>query len=152
MTRGPVDTASAYCRQARRLRALLANQPARLHRELSRLALRRDARVASPAPVDVPSRAQAFADSVASSFEGPVLRYSQRRDLMQRARRIGIGEFEANLVIAAVQHERRKLPAAPTLTTRAADRIWRLPNLAPLLVVLAVESLVGLGIWKVCFG
>lgn len=33
-----------------------------------------------------------------------VLHYSRRQDLLRGARRLGIGRFQANLLIAAVQH------------------------------------------------
>lgn len=93
-------------------------------------------------------RARVFADEVARAFDGPVLRYSARRALLRSSRRFGIGDFEANLVIAAVQHERRsaigqEAPAPPPARSRFL--------LAPLFVVLAVESLVAAGVWQVCF-
>jgi hypothetical protein len=148
-----------YRRQARRLRGALASQPGRLHFKLRELALRHDGGttdVESAAPLrsrSVPPRADAFADEVATSLDGPVLRYSQRRGLIRTARRLGMGDFEANLVIAAVQHERRSAPVAAASKLDEKPRSGlRLPDLAPLLVVIAVESMVGLGIWRVCFG
>ena len=45
-----------------------------------------------------------FADFVRARLDGPVLRYSQRLELIKEAGRRGIGRFEANLVIAAVLH------------------------------------------------
>ena len=96
-------------------------------------------------------RARVFADEVARAFDGPVLRYSARRALLRSSRRFGIGDFEANLVIAAVQHERRSAVAqeAPPAVSPQSARPRFL--LAPLFVVLAVESLVAAGVWQVCF-
>lgn len=49
--------------------------------------------------------AQTFADLVRERMDGPVLRYSQRTRLIREAEQRGIGRFEANLIIAAVQHQ-----------------------------------------------
>ena len=94
--------------------------------------------------------ARVFADEVARAFDGPVLRYSARRALLRSSRRFGIGDFEANLVIAAVQHERRSAVAqeAPAAAPQAVRPRFLL---APLFLVLAVESLVAAGVWQVCF-
>jgi hypothetical protein len=143
---------SDYRRQARRLRGALANQPGRLHYKLRELARRHDsAQAPNTCPAaPVPRRAEAFAAEVAASLDGAILRYSQRRALMATARRLGMGDFEANLVIAAVQHERRGDHSAGVAKHNVQRRL-RLPDLSPLLVVIAIESLVGLGIWHVCF-
>jgi hypothetical protein len=48
-----------------------------------------------------------FADEVAETIDAPqVLRYSNRQRLLRRARQLGVGRFDANLIIAAVQHRR----------------------------------------------
>lgn len=82
-------------------------------------------------------------------MDGPVLRYTRRRALVAKAKVLGIGDFEANLIIAAVQHGRRKSGAAmiPGNEGRTNARAW---SLAPLLVVIAVESLLAMGIWQLC--
>ena len=151
--------ADEYRRQARRLRGTLRGQPGRLHQKLRELADRQDAAAAGSA-METPAvatavvtrdrRASGFAEEVAARMDGPVLRYTQRRALMAVARRAGVGRFEANLIIAAVQHRRvaeegaqRPVPDAPR---------WKPGALAPLLVVLAVESLVSVGLWRVCVG
>ena len=68
------------------------------------------------------------------------------------AREVGIGDFEANLIIAAVQHQRRRTgesepPSEPPSDSvgRARDAWW----VAPVVVFVAVEALVALGAWKV---
>jgi hypothetical protein len=141
---------SDYCRQARRLRGTLAHRPGRLHVKLRELAAKHDRPVERPHRQIIPSRAGAFAEEVARRLEGTVLRYSQRRLLMNAARQMGIGEFEANLVIAAVQHERRGSSPPPVTRAGSTPRPW-LPSLVPLLTVIAVEALIGFGVWHVCF-
>jgi hypothetical protein len=147
---------SAYCRQARRLRGTLGHQPARMHRKLRELSAR-------PGPVAVPdgttfaresrpiaSKAQAFAERVAAGLDGPVLRYAIRRTLLRDAGRMGMGTFEANLIIAAVQHERRRA-GVPTQEQQEPARARGLVSFGPLLVIFLVEAAVALGAWRVLF-
>jgi hypothetical protein len=68
---------------------------------------------------------------------------------MRLAKRSGIETFEANLIIAAVQHERRKENAAAG-AERNGPR--RLPLLAPILLAFAVEFVLVFGAWRVCCG
>ena len=49
--------------------------------------------------------AREFADIVASQLVGTVLPWSQRESLVRLAELQGIGRFDANLIIAAVQHQ-----------------------------------------------
>jgi hypothetical protein len=49
--------------------------------------------------------ARDFADIVASQLVGTVLPWSQRESLVRLAEMRGIGRFDANLIIAAVQHQ-----------------------------------------------
>jgi hypothetical protein len=138
----------AYCRAARRVRATHARRPARLYRELQHLGKWHTA--AHPPAAVLPStprsRAEQFSLQVAARLEGPVLRHSQRRALFAAARRLGIGRFEANLLIAAVQHEKKH--AAPRdqgeLTPRTSP--WRF---APVVLVATMEALVAWGAWRV---
>jgi len=65
---------------------------------------------APPAAADL-GRA-AFASAVRECLDGPVLRYSLRKALLKQASRLGVGRFEANLVIAEVQHAARDSPFA----------------------------------------
>ena len=90
-----------YRRRARRLRAIHAGNPARLYHSLKDLAARQARQViAKPT-----SAAQEFADLVRDSMDGPILRYSVRCNLLRHAAAHGIARFEANLIIAAVQHQ-----------------------------------------------
>ena len=69
------------------------------------------------------------------------LRYSQRLDLLKEAGRRGIGRFEANLIIASVQH---KLGLSTVLAP--TRRPLRLPGL---LAFLLVQSIIVWGLWRV---
>ena len=91
-----------YRRRARRLRAVHAANPERLYRSLRELAAAQTQAVIKK-PVN--GVAQDFADRVRQSMDGPVVRYSMRRELLREADAQGIGRFEANLIIAAVQHD-----------------------------------------------
>jgi hypothetical protein len=91
-----------YRRRARRLRAMYSNDAMRLHRALRQLAATQIQRVITTPDK---SAAQRFADHVRDSMDGPILRYSVRRRLLREADARGIGRFEANLIIAAVQHK-----------------------------------------------
>ena len=107
---GSVATTSAerhaeYRRHARRIRGAFAGAPALRVRALRELARRHDARPQRPIHPIRPSPAASFADVVRGRMDGPVLRYSHRTRLLHHAERCGIGRFEANLIIAAVQHE-----------------------------------------------
>ena len=63
------------------------------------------------------------------------------------ARRLGIGRFEANLVVAVVQHERRN--ATPVASTMVAQPRGPLPGLAAVALVLALEVLIAFAAWLV---
>jgi hypothetical protein len=82
-------------------------------------------------PVD----ARTFARQIRDALDGKLLHYSDRMSLLREADRMGIGRFEANLLIATVQHraqqetfvsqasslpEARALEARTTKNTRAA--------------------------------
>ena len=138
-----------YCRAARRVRGRYARQPARLHRELRDLSRRHDsARTTGAVTVPASGRSEAFAEEVAARIEGPVLRHSQRRALLSAARRFGIGRFEANLIIAAVQH--RLVSDAPSHAPRAHG--GGASRFAPVALVLALQTLIAWGAWQVFFG
>jgi hypothetical protein len=126
-----------YLRTARRLRARFAGRPARLQQELRQL--NRDV---SPAvdPLPDPTPARIFSESVAAAMEGPVLRYSARQRLLKQARRMGIERFEANLLIAAVQH--RMGIRWDQAATPAGNR-W----VNPVAIILGVQALVGTLLW-----
>src|SRR5258708_7362846 len=102
-----VDAGADYRRRARRLRHRLRHDPVRLHQSLRTLNSGGQ-EIEPAAPI---SAAVAFAEMVEKSLDGPILRYTQRVKLLKSAERLGIERFEANLVIAAVLHRHRDLPA-----------------------------------------
>jgi hypothetical protein len=151
---------TAYRSAARRLRGRFANDPARLQRALRDLARREDAnRAASalrgrhPEPAVQPLQdivdgeaAARFAFLVRQHLTGPVLCYEDRESLLRTAARLGIGRFDANLIIAAVQHraegEHVDVRGTATEQTGATGRWW-----ASVAIVLAVETSLSLVAW-----
>jgi hypothetical protein len=62
-----------------------------------------------------PDAVRDFTFQVALATTGPILRYSQRLHLLALANSAGINRFDANLIIAAIEHHRRPTRAcAPT--------------------------------------
>ncbi|MBC8107538.1 MAG: hypothetical protein H7Z14_13180 [Anaerolineae bacterium] len=59
------------------------------------------------APAD-PNGVRAFAQQVALATTGSCLRYSQRLHLFALAKEAGISRFDANLIIAAIEHRSGK--------------------------------------------
>jgi hypothetical protein len=148
--RMPDHGAAAYRRAARRIRHIHARQPGRLYRELCGLAERHgasSARVMEP-PATYPGRPEAFAAEVVRRMDGPVLRQAQRRELMRVARREGIGRFEANLVIAAVQH-RRGQGQPVEASAHAAGRGGAVGAVA---LVLGIQGIIAWGVWAILSG
>jgi hypothetical protein len=159
--RADESAASAeYCRQARRLRHELRDNPLRLHASLARLAkplaeveqddqrpARPCMRLARPETGGLtlecnPLAAEAFAGQVAESCCGGIVRYSQRTSLMRQARKLGIGRFEANLIIATVVHRQ-----ACEEEREELRRQRRLP--AVIALIFFVEALVALAAWRI---
>jgi hypothetical protein len=103
----------AYCREARRLRCAHAGRPGRMLRAIGELSARYDAirrpesaRKAEPVTVArvVESARTEFTRRADAELSGDVLNYSRRLELLDQADRLGIGRFEANLLIAEAQH------------------------------------------------
>ena len=147
-------SAVAYCRAARRLRGRLADRPVRLHRALRELGMTEAAPALARRAGDVAAEpvglAGGFAAEVERRMDGPVLRLAQRRTLLAKAQRMGIGRFEANLVIAAVQHERRAGPG-PRQTTSALNNGYG-AGAASALLALMLQALIAWGAWRVWCG
>lgn len=101
------------CRQARKLRATYAKKPAEMHRRLSRLTLAEtktspDASVADDSFDCSGERAyRRLVERTIREDASVILRFSQRLELLKEAARRGIGRFQANLIIASVEHELR---------------------------------------------
>ncbi len=140
----PIPNASRadYRRQARRLRHRLSARPAEMHRALRELAI-----AVGPASPELRERpraglAQRFADHVERALDGRILRYSARLRLLRHAERQGIDRFEANLVIATVQHRLGHLPAIPAKDAPQSNRPW--PSIG---LFVLIESFIVGSIW-----
>lgn len=76
-----------------------------------------------------------------------VLRYSQRLALLNAARKLGVGRFEANLLIAAViERKRREDEFTAGKDTRRAGSLVTM-----LTVVGLLQSAIALGAWWTIF-
>lgn len=163
--------AETYRRQARRLRASFCNDLPRLQRSLRQLANREDARqrtrareaaetarhtsvvcrVIRPASSDKDSLAvDRFAALVESEIQSGILRHSQRMALLRQARRLDISRFDANLIIASVQHRaetyRPRTVSVSNSTIRPRRRfdvVWGV------IACLAIEIPLAIAAWKI---
>src|SRR6476660_8479980 len=138
-----IDSTEFYLRQARRLRHELRNKPESLHRSLAALAQWKNLTSPPSAPEPVwraDSRRDHLQDliaGVAQNMDGPILRYPARMALLKQAKRAGIAQFDANLIITATQH---RLGERVTRDVRK-DRPW----LRKLAVGLIVECWILMG-------
>lgn len=160
-------SADAYRRQARRLRARHRGRPADLHHSLKDLnrardrAWKADAPRAAPPTIDrppAPSQIVAvqpmsddgprrFAEQIVRRLDGSgVLRYSERLRLLKAASRLGIGRFDANLMIAAVQARHARGQGVPAGHLAVSGRFGRLVQIISFLMV---ELLITLVAWQV---
>jgi hypothetical protein len=123
MPAAAIDSSAFYRREARRLRHDLRDEPARMHRSLQALSQWHDLTSPKPAVWKQETRTNHVQDLVASvveQMEGPILRYPARVALLKQARRAGLGQFDANLIITAVQHRMgERIIRAPRV-----DRPW----------------------------
>jgi hypothetical protein len=133
-----------FVRRARRLRAEFAGRPGRLHRALRELSETGAPVSAPPAPEDQ------FAALVAEALSEGVLRYSSRLLLIRRALAMGINRFQANLIIASVQHQWQARPAPRRAA--AMRSAWRLPLVTPLTAVVLIEAAVVAAAWWLLAG
>lgn len=81
------------------------------------------------------SPADDFAAHITRKIHGGVLCYSDRLELLGAANDLGIGRFEANLIIAAVQH---RLGAARLSETSAPKRTWPAVDLVAAFLVVQI--------------
>src|SRR5207253_9035389 len=103
------DSCEQYRRRARRLRYTLRNHPSRLHRSLACLASQMNDRLAplkcsSILPTSLPARR--FESMVRQAMEKGPMRYSQRIAMLKTAAAMGLGRFEATLILAIEQNRR----------------------------------------------
>lgn len=99
-----------------------------------------------------PAAARQFANIVTTSIQaGNILPYSNRQRLIRTAQRMGLGRFDANLIIALVQNRVGPTAAdaqAATATAPSARKHW----LVPLALILSIEALVGAYIFWLLVG
>ena len=161
-----------YRRRARRLRWRLRDRPADMQRELGKLAGagpvpspaflssdampgrrgRRPYYVASPESSSGtrnlhptgPAADIVFLDEVRQCLDGKILRYSCREELLRRAAELGIGRFDANLLIASAQHQ-----ASAGTTTLLPEQRRGLSMMALTSAALVLQSVVLLGLWLI---
>ena len=134
-----------YCRTARRLRHRLRHSPAALHVSLrslkpaERVEVRPVQRV--PSILDAPA-AEKFAILVRYSLIGTLLPYSARQALIRKAGRMGISRFDANLIIATVQHQVGGGLIDAESRSTASNWIYA--------VAVGVQIIIGLAMYKLC--
>ncbi len=137
-----VTTSLPYRTAARRIRARLAHQPLRMHRALAHLAAESAPATSPPiAPLSpLPDGVRTFTQIAADAIDGPILRYSSRQRLIRQADSLGIHRFEANLIIATLQHQRRNHVAVTDDRDAASrpSRRWLLAILLQILIGIAV--------------
>jgi hypothetical protein len=92
--------------------------------------------------------ARQFAAEVQSKLAAGLLHYSDRLALLRTARRLGLSRFDANLLIAAAQHERPSPKAAPLPPpSRQMPRA-----LVALIAFLLIEMAIGITAWSMLGG
>lgn len=135
-----------YRQAARRIRARLGHRPAAMMEALRDLAVAADRAAAAqhnqqptkgdPRPF---SASEAFSQLVLDHLEGPVLRFSVRQKLLRQAAEMGIGRFEANLLIALVEHRHRQSP--PPWPSQPSHRTpWRTAAIVLLIEVILLTA------------
>ena len=145
----------SYRQQARRLRARFRGRPALLQESLQTLSRNCDAaQPARPASVGTPALTAVFEVSpetvrrfsrmVRDRLEGQILRFEPRQLLIRAAGRMGIDRFQANLIIAAVQHAQTPREHAE-LSAQAPAAGWRLI----LAIFLLTEVAIAFGLWRI---
>ena len=130
MPAATIDSATFYRRQARRLRHDLRDEPAKLHRSLQALSQWHNLSPPTPTVWKRETRTNHVQDLIAATvnrMEGPVLRYPARVALLKQAHRAGLPHFDANLIIASVQHRmgerhRGELPNRSTVAPQPRHR------------------------------
>ncbi|HEX5244212.1 MAG TPA: hypothetical protein VFW23_13190 [Tepidisphaeraceae bacterium] len=149
-----------YRRHARRLRKLYAHEPAALQHRLKDLATWHDAHTPARASESCAVRtapalaiqkttfeiaSAKFASLVEQRIGQGVLRYSDRARLLSDARRLGIGRFYANLVIATLQHRAdvEPIPHDEGSQSRIPSRAIRIG------FALLIQAAILIAIWRV---
>ena len=149
-----------YLRQARRIRAEHRGNPLRLQQALQNLAnqtagdppMSRSDNWSESAVIGPRGGwARDFADLVARQMVGPLLPWSTRKSLLRQAARRNIKPFEANLIIATVQHRLGPAAIIPRAVPPARPRRnWSMP--IGIAISAMLEALIIVCIWHLVFG
>jgi hypothetical protein len=104
------------------------------------------------ARAEVPAHATPDVDSFARiallQFEGTILRYSRRLALLKIAGQMNIGRFEANLIIALIQHRLNNGEIEPDTQVQSTAVSSSFPRfLVPLTTFVLLQSAI---IWGMC--
>ena len=124
---------------------MYSNAPMKLQRALSELASESDCTttITRSHVTTVTSGAKQFAAAVAAALDGSALRYSVRKQLIQQAATLGIRRFDANLIIAAVQHRlqgKRKTSIVEMIPPASSAKVARW--MAPTCVVVILQLMI----------
>jgi hypothetical protein len=142
------NSALDYRRLARRVRCRLGKDPIGKQRALAALARQADGahRAAAAQQFSEPdSEVRAFAKAVTTAMEGPILRFSRRQELIHQAEKLGIRRFDANLLIAAVQHRLGGAEIEHFDQSISGRSLWRFA--IPIGFAIALQSAILLGAW-----
>ena len=137
-----------YRRVARRVRCQLEHDPINKQNALAALATRadRDRRAIAPEPVpSAENGVRAFAQAVSTALEGPILRFSRRQQLIRQAEKLGIRRFDANLLIAAVQHRLGSENAQTSVQPAPKRSSWRFA--IPIGLAIGVQAIIVFVAW-----
>ena len=93
-----------------------------------------------PSVFDAPA-AERFAVLVRYSLIGPLMPYSTRQALLRKAGRMGIGRFQANLIIAMVQHEAGGSPLSGPDAPGGISWVWAVVGVVQVLIVVGAYLL-----------
>lgn len=140
------DPTQTYRREARRLRWHYADRPLELYNSLRQLSAQHDQQYVASEDLLAASVTKSgqttrgsrqFAQMVASQIESGLLNFSDRQRLLSLAETMGIGRFQANLIIAAVQHQ----TGAP-ISDLAPSPVKQFRWIGAVAAVLAVQGLI----------
>lgn len=137
-----------YRRNARRVRCRLGHDSIGKQHALAALAKRVDRvrRRVEPEPIQTADNGvRAFAKAVSEAMDGPILRFSRRQELIWQAESLGIRRFDANLLIAAVQHRLGSERAVAVVPSKTKHSAWRIA--LPVGLAIALQAIIVLSVW-----
>jgi hypothetical protein len=157
------DEVAEYVRAARRIRARGGRDLGKVHAALRGGNAPASTQILSPPPRGAPPRgidwaqspilghrgaaARQFAGRVDRRLVGGLLPWSDRRTLIREAASLGIGRFDANLIIAAVQHASAAAEHSPSPQPRARKHFIPVAPIA----FLVVQLVIIVAVWRLLF-